>query len=392
MHSARRKMQAQPYSQQAVLENESLITSKARIMVDRIIARAQNSSSGKSVDVYDLCGLFSLEVILQCAFNHDSGSNEDGDSLKLLLAMDGAAKTVPIAAVLPFIKDYGLGRHLPGAPGEAFRDQDRWATMTRDLIASFERKEVSQDKTKKFMATPLLINDDEFLGRRLTPDEVLEEAMSIAFAGSGTTSTTLLYILYRMSCPESYKYQRMLYDELQQVKSGGGSIKLNQAQDLPFLNAVIKETMRLHPTIISTLPRTLEENVPLALPDGRAVVLPKGSKVGMQNYVHHRDAELFPDPDAFLPERWLDDGSRQLKDMQSAMTPFSLGPRNCIGQNLARAELLLCVSELFSRLHFQLGEDMTTGDMEMEDRFNIAPRGRKLVVNVEVRQYLHLFI
>lgn len=353
-------------------------------MVDRIIVRAQKPSSEKTADVYDLCGLFSLEVILQCAFNHDFGVTEAGSSLDLLSAMDGAAKTVPITAVLPFLQDYGLGRYLPGAAGDGFRSLDKWAAITQELLTNFEHDEASQDKTKRFMATPLLVNTDEFLGRQLTPNEALEEAMGIAFAGSGTTSTTLFYALYCMACPESAKYQTRLHEELQHAKAIGGTLKLKQIQDLPFLNAVIKETLRLHPTIISTLPQMLEEDVLVTLAHSRTMVLPKGSKVGMQNYIHHRDPDLFPEPDKFLPERWLDDRSGNFKDMQLALTPFSLGPRSCIGQNLAKAELLLCIAEVFSRLSLHLGRGMTADDMKMEDRFNIAPKGRKLVLEVHV--------
>ena len=148
-------------------------------------------------------------------------------------------------------------------------------------------------------------------------------------------------------------------------------------KDLPYLNAAIKETMRLNPTIISTLPRVLD--VPLTLPKA-GIALPAGTVVGMQNYVHHRDPTVYSDPHSFRPERWL--GLAPSSDMEKALTPFSLGSRNCIGQNLARAELLLATSLLFRKLDLQLNEEMKNDDMDMEDRFNIAPRGRKLLLNV----------
>ncbi|KAJ9661600.1 hypothetical protein H2201_006456 [Coniosporium apollinis] len=380
-------MQAQPYSQGAVSENESLIASKAANFVKRAITAARASTTGKNVDVYTLCGLFSLEVVLQCAFNHDSGEAADGDSLKLLHAMDKAAQTLPIQATVPMIGKLGIGRYLPGFAGVAYRGLDEWAEMTRSLIAQFQQEEKALDKSHRFMVTPLLVNSDDFLGRRLTEAEVLEESMGIAFAGSGTTSTTLTYLIYAMSRPEAAEYQAKLRKELQKAAAmKGAKLRLKELQDLPFLNAVIKETMRLYPTIISTLPRTLEAPLELTAGQGtRTVVLPPGVDVGMQNYVHHQDRELFPEPGKFMPERWLDDSDpSRLKDMQSALTPFSVGPRNCIGQNLARAELYLAVSEIFGRLGLQLNDTMAADDMFMEDRFNIAPRGRRLVVDVDV--------
>ncbi|CAI4217636.1 unnamed protein product [Parascedosporium putredinis] len=316
MHAARRKMQSQPYSQAAVLENEHLVASKARIMVDRMIHGALNSVSGETVDVYKLCGMFSLEVILQCAFNHDSGEQADGDSLQFLLAMDGSAPCMPISAVMPFIPKLGIGKYFPGFIGESYTNLEKWADITRGLLTEFENKEASLDKTKRFMATPLLTNRDDYLGRHLTPDEILEEAMGIAFAGSGTTSTTMFYIIYCLSLPESAGYQESLRKELVQA-AAGSKLTIKVAQDLPWLNAVIKEAMRLHPTIISTLPRILKEDTTLVLAGGNTFVLPQGTKVGMQNYIHHRDPALFQDPKRFAPERWLTADPAKMKDMIS---------------------------------------------------------------------------
>ncbi len=99
--------------------------------------------------------------------------------------------------------------------------------------------------------------------------------------------------------------------------------------------------MRLYPTNITTLPRVLDRYLMVG-----KHVLPTGTFVGMQNYVHHRDAGLFPHPDEFLPDRWLK-ADTKVKDMEATLTPFSLGPRSCIGQNLARAELYLATSKIF---------------------------------------------
>ena len=372
-HAARRKLESQPYSQQAVLENEGLIAGKANILIRRMTSAAVSSASGRTADVFTLCGLFSLEVICKCAFNRDFGESPEGGSLDMLTAMDRSAQLLPIIILMPFLKSWGIGRHLPGSVGTLFRGFDTWVSSTRSLVKNFQQHENALDKTQRFMATPLLTNRDDFLGRQLHPVEVIEESMGIAFAGSGTTSTTLVYILYAMARPESEHRQLKLHEE---VKMAGDS--LQEVKDLPYLNAVIKETMRLYPTIISTLPRILDSQLAV----GRTnFVLPAGTQVGMQNYVHHRDPTLFPEPDKFIPERWLGDS---VGDMNNALTPFSVGSRNCIGQNLAKAELYLAVSKIFRQLRISLNPTMTDWDMVMEDRFNIAPKGRRLVLDIDV--------
>ena len=372
-HAARRKLESQPYSQQAVLENEGVISEKANILIRRIVHAIEVSASGKTTDVFTLCGLFSLEVICKCAFNRDFGETPEGESLDMLTAMDQSAMTVPLSAVMPFLKTWGLGKYMPGFVGTSFRGFEAWVEMTRSMVHTFQQHESALDKTQRFMGTPLLTNRDDFLGRKLQPDEVIEESMGIAFAGSGTTSTTLTYLLYAMACPEAQHRQLRLHEE---VKIVGDS--LQGVKDLPYLNAVIKETMRLYPTIISTLPRILDK--PMVVGQS-SLVLPAGTQVGMQNYVHHRDPTLFLEPDSFIPERWLQDS---VSDMNSALTPFSIGSRNCIGQNLAKAELYLAVSKIFRVLRLSLNSTMTNWDMEMEDRFNIAPKGRRLVLDIEV--------
>ena len=370
-HLARRKLQTHSYSQQNVLHNETLIGEKADVLVRRIINAATISHSGKTADVYDLNGLFSLEVILKCTFNRNYGDSPGGDSLTLLKAMETGILAGVIMTIFPFITRR-VGSYLPGYPSYCFRQMALWESMTKELSEQFQRDEAAADKTTRFMMTPLLESDDAYLGRKLTQDELLEEVMGVIFAGSGTTSTTLTYLIYALARDKTI--QDKLRKELQNVDE-----TLKDLQTLPLLTAVIKETMRLYPAIISTLPRVLDSPVTVG-----KHILPEGTFVGMQNYVHHRDSTLFGQPDDFWPERWLADDSDKMKIMNTALTPFSVGTRNCAGQNLAKAELYLATSKIFKRLRLSLNCEMTDRDMEMEDFFAVAPKGRRLLIDVEV--------
>ncbi|KIW12775.1 hypothetical protein PV08_07962 [Exophiala spinifera] len=369
MHSARRKMMSQPFSQQAINENESLITEMSERFVERVI-NSSDASFTNTVDVLPFCKLFSLEVICKAAFNKDISAPSTQNALTFLQALEDTPRVMIISSIFPFFRKWKrLGEYLPGAGGYAFRQSRLYEKYMRSLFQEF-RHESKQDSTERFMATPLLRSEDTHLGRRLTEDEAVEEAMGLAFAGSGTTSSTLVYLFYSLSTMENRHVQLKLREELQ-----AAGPRLADVKDLPYLNAVIKETMRLYPTIISTLPRVLD--VPLESGD---VHLPAGTIVGMQNYVHHRDPLVYAEPNSFLPERWI--GQSPSSEVEKAFTPFSLGTRNCIGQNLAKAELLLVVSIVFRRLDLRLNEVMTESDMEMEDRFAASPRGGKLMVDV----------
>lgn len=365
-HQARRKLQNHSYSQQTVLQNESLIDERAAVLVRRMIAAAKESPSGRTSEVFTLNGLFSLEVIMKCAFNRDCGESPHGDSLTLLNAMERSSIAMATGVALPFItRKYG---HLiPGVVGQAFRQWALWESLTKELLDQFIRDEVKGDaKQMRFMTTPMLCNVETYLGRKMTSDEVLEDLMGLTFAGSGTTSTLLSYLIWMLA--KNTNIQDRLREELL-----GAGTTLNELQHLPLLNAVIKETHRVYPSFMGFLPRKLDHAITIG-----QYRLPKDATVSMASFVHQRDPILFPDPDTWSPDRWLS----ETKDMNGALTPFSTGVRNCIGQNLAKAELFLATSKIIRNLQLQLNEDMTDDDMEMEDRGPTIPKGRRLLVDI----------
>lgn len=367
-------MQNQAYSQQAVYENEDLIVASVNKLMQRMRTDSNDKSFG-TTDMFKLCTLFSFEVICKAAFNKDISATSDEHAMAFLRDMDGSAMTMIFDSILPFLNWRRMGERVPGFLGEPYRHYASWVEMTRSLSREFSRS-AKIDGTERFLATSLLNKQDTYLNRYLTEDEAVGEAMGIAFAGSGTTSTTLVYIFYNLSKPDNQSFQDKLFAEIQ---TAGTS--LHELSRLPYLSAVIKKTMRLNPTIISTLPRVLD--IPLML-DDTGVVLPTGTEVGMGNLVHHRNPSTFHDPHSFNPDRWLDSRS-PLKEMEESLTPFSLGPHNCIGQNLARAELYLAVSGVCRNFHLSINSAMSLADMHMVDRFNIAPKGSKLILDFKER-------
>lgn len=323
------------------------------------------------MDAFELCGLYSLEVICQAAFAIDLDSNPPiVHSPTLLKAMDGSAKTLILNSVLPFLRSTGLGVKVPGPVGECYRQHAYWESVSRRMVDHLLKSAQDRVDHEKYLLTPLLTGTDSFLRRKLDYEEILEEGMGVMFAGSGTTSTTLTYLLYALSCPINEEAQRTLRNEVADLPENN-IISLRKS---PYVNAVIKETFRLYPTIISTLPRVLKKPVQVG-----NHVLPADTVVGMQNYVHHRDQRVFADPDRFYPERWLESSP----EMEQCLTPFSVGRRNCIGQNLAWDELYLAVEAIMrSGIVLKVGDEMEEWEMDMEDRFNIAPKGRRLMLSV----------
>lgn len=305
-HAARRKLVAAPYSLQSMHKLEHIIRDKSRLLADRFLSDAAASKRG-TVDAYELCALFSFELVCAAGFAKDFDNRSS--ALSVLRAMETSGPRFIFNGIFPPLKDASWNTKVPGRIGAVYTAHNYWHECSRQMVREYLDRKDSED-IQDFLLAPFRDGVDGWLGRQLSEAEFVEEAMGIMLAGSGTTSSTLTYILYVISLPRNKHVQERLREEILSVSNTNNLAALREA---PYLNAVIKETMRLYPTIISTLPRILDQPIYI---DG--MELPPGVVVGMQNYVHHRDPVVFPDPESFTPERWLE--SPKLEAMEAALS------------------------------------------------------------------------
>lgn len=124
--------------------------------------------------------------------------------------------------------------------------------------------------------------------------------------------------------------QEQLHEELVAAfPDPGQPLDIETLETLPMLNGVINEGLRKHAPIPSFLER-------VAPPSGLEIAgfqIPEGTIVGMQAYTNHRDPEIFPEPEAFIPQRWF----KTTHAMKANFLPFSAGPRACIGLKYVKA-------------------------------------------------------
>jgi cytochrome P450 len=120
-------------------------------------------------------------------------------------------------------------------------------------------------------------------------------------------------------------------------------------EKLPFLNAVVKETLRLGNLVPGRLPRVTP-------PEGMIIAgqhIPGGSVVSASAHLVHTNPSIFPEPEKFIPERWLDDTPREFK-LEKYMVAFSTGNRDCIGRELGFAEIRVFIACLVSFFEVEL--------------------------------------
>lgn len=184
--------------------------------------------------------------------------------------------------------------------------------------------------------------------------------MRAAKTGSDTTSTVLAaFFFYLSHNPAAYKNAvteiRLQFTSISDLQD---RTKLSSCT---YLRACIDESMRMAPPIASALFREVES--------GGAVIdndlLPAGYDIGTCIYSIHHNPAYYPDPFVFSPERWLihqDKSNREeVKRAQSGFTPFSIGPRGCIGKSLAMMELVSVLTHVLYRFDFKLAEGKEGG-------------------------------
>lgn len=168
-------------------------------------------------------------------------------------------------------------------------------------------------------------------GKTGMTDAELKIASSILMtAGSDTNATLLCGCLYYVLRDE--KVWNHLSMEIRTEYSQEADITFASLQKLPYLNAVIEETLRIYPVVPSTFPRRTASS-------GATIIdrfVPADYAIGVNGYAASRSETNFVLPDDFCPERWLGDPRFQ-RDQKKAHQPFSTGPRNCLGKNVAWA-------------------------------------------------------
>lgn len=222
-----------------------------------------------------------------------------------------------------------------------------------------DNKKESKSQHRDFLSRFLEAKDDH--PNVVNDNQVFSYTVSNMNAGSDTTAISLRAILYYTL--KSPRVTSKLNNELFiALKEGRITLPVSWKQsqeELPYLDAVIKEALRLHPAVGLLLERKVPESG-LQLPNG-GPFLPGGTIVGANPWVIHRHTLFGEQVDSFLPERWLPgEGesesqyqTRKQKMLRATFT-FGAGPRTCIGKNISLLEIYKLIPSLF--LTFDVGQ------------------------------------
>ncbi|KAG2418560.1 hypothetical protein HFD88_001661 [Aspergillus terreus] len=188
---------------------------------------------------------------------------------------------------------------------------------------------------------------------------ILEETQTQVFAGESSGLTLMHGSFHIIQTPRVYRKLReelmAAWPDLEQPPS------LATLEQLPYLNATVKESLRMGGGATSPLLRVVPQTG--AKIDGKFV--PPGTVVGSSSHFVHRNGDVFDRPHECIPERWLDE---RRADMEQYLVAFGRGPRRCIGENFAWVILLTAMAHFYRKFDVEL-DPSSPAKLEWKDRF-----------------------
>ncbi|KAL5325161.1 hypothetical protein ACEPPN_006284 [Leptodophora sp. 'Broadleaf-Isolate-01'] len=200
--------------------------------------------------------------------------------------------------------------------------------------------------------------DSNLPAEEISKDRMAQEAQVIIGAGADTTAHALSTITFHLlNSPE--KLKKLTKELAEAFVDLDTSLKLTAVEKLPYLSAVIQEGLRLSYGLSTRLAR-IAPNEALQY---KEYSIPAGTPVGMTSVMMHHNETIFPDSYTFTPERWMDPGAA--KKLERYMVTFTRGSRQCIGMNLAKAELFLTIATVFRRYELELFDTIRERDIDL---------------------------
>lgn len=216
----------------------------------------------------------------------------------------------------------------------------RALTRLDDVVADIISQRRRADEDAGDVVSMLLSARDES-GERMSDETIRDEVLTLLLAGHETTAQALTFTFHLLA--RHPEIEQKLLAELDAVLDGEPPT-MGDLPDLEYTEWVVTEAMRLYPPVWALVREPLADDEIAGYP------IPAGATVGMYQWVIHRDPRQYEDPNAFVPERWADDGDRH----PFAYFPFGGGPRRCIGDRFAMLEARLLVATIVQQVHLEL--------------------------------------
>ena len=285
---------------------------------------------GQTIDVHEEMMHLTLEIVAKCLFDADVGARatDVGKAMKVAL------------------EDFSSQRRLLRIPkGIPTPHNIRFEMAARRLdgvvSAIIENRRKSEEDRGDLLSMLMLAEDDS--GERMTDKQLRDEVMTLFLAGHETTANALSWTFWLLSLNPEVEHE--LAEELARVL-GGRPPTTSDLPTLPYVECVLKESMRLYP------PAWVVGREAIAECEVGGYRMAAGTTALMSQWIVHRDHRYHEDPERFDPDRWTAQYEKALP--RFAYFPFGGGPRQCIGASFAMTEACLILAAVAQRFKMEL--------------------------------------
>ncbi|KAF8973678.1 cytochrome P450 [Flammula alnicola] len=368
-HERQRRVVAPALNQQSVRRLTDIFFEKSIYLADQWSKILELDDGGKEteIEITNWAGRFALDTVGRAAFSYDFDCLS-GEPHALASALDGLTNNEHRRLSFYMRALFWLVPSILsiGEKGKMIRQ----VKYELGAIASkmWKDAKLAGDRDNRTLMANIL-KYDEASNEPMDEEQIVSQMRTIISAGYETVSAIVAWMLYEISSHPDF--QNQLREEIYAIPDHSFE-HLNN--DLPLLDAALKETLRLHPAILENHHEAAETiSIPLSEPlsDGgeTQLVIPKGTIVVIPVNVLQTDANFWgKDADAFRPSRWLDRQKGGLLKGQELLA-FSVGPRSCIGKTFATMEIKSLIVTLLQRFSFRC-----TREIEPFQSFVIRPR------------------
>ena len=332
-HSQVKRMISHVYSNSHILNSPDMRKIACTVMLERLLPVLRKEIPEESTSQIDVFRLFKA-VGMDFTSAHLFGLGNSTDFIRNLGEWD------------KWLHDYESTRY-DSPEKRAFGKTEWWCLAMCDAAPKESKEKSSSLETEPVVYDRLSRSMQQQHPERSYYNRicVASEMMDHLIAGYETTAITLSYAMYELS--RNASIQENLRTELLTLsppitRSSTTLPSFSSLDALPMLDAVVRETMRVYPVAAAPLPRVTPADKPTVL-EGYNIL--GGVTVGSSALTLHRNKEVFPDPDAWLPSRWRDAKGEHLAEMNRWFWPFGSGGRMCIGNHLAMLGKSILVKE-----------------------------------------------
>ncbi|KAJ9088897.1 hypothetical protein DSO57_1018441 [Entomophthora muscae] len=291
--------------------------------------------------IHDQLQRLALDTLGKGVFGYDFRALKDGEQNHYLKIYNNLNKMIfePIYFMFPVLEKWVPSRQR----GHQMKDEFR--AFLKQVIADRKKKIVDGFQADDLLS--LMIKETLSQDSCLSDEEVLNDVYVFFLAGHDTTANTLTSIIYYLS-----KHQDIQDRARQEVLAIVGDSKqvicptLEMTRSMDYISCIIKESMRIITTVYQ-LRRYCRKDYPL----GNGTVIPKGSTVIVHSWAIHHDPTIYPEPNIFNPDRFIDPHAIPAQNWMA----FGSGSRKCIGTNFAQLEHKVVVAMLLQKYTFTLG-------------------------------------